>query len=266
MKPTFFIDSNEAMQTPKVLLDITKAFGGCSIQVMKLQAGDINILVEDKFICIERKAPGDFLASIGDGRLFNQAERMVTMTPWSFFLIDGMITFDIDDFAVADNNSTKWNGAAVRAAMLTIQLAGCVMLQLGNINFSYMLRQIIDIAMKPVHEQKLRTIRAISYPPIEPSAEILASFPGVGLKRARSLLEWVCTNKPGCDDTQGSLASAIEFATMMPLLKSEDHPEGWGGKTIENFRGMLGLGQDEYLTIVKDNHQEEENKNVTTES
>jgi ERCC4-type nuclease len=234
MKPTFFIDSNEAMQTPKVLLDINKEFKGCPVQVMKLQAGDVNILVDDKFLCIERKAPGDFLASIGDGRLFNQCERMVTITPWSFFLIDGQISFDIDDCAVYDRQITKWQGAAVRAAMVTVQLAGCVLMQLGGTTFSYMLRQLIDIAMKPVHEQKLRTMRAISYPPIEPAAEVLASFPGVGLKRARRL----------CD--------AFEWATIFPLIDENSHPEGWGQTTVANFRGMLELKSNEYLKVVKE--------------
>ena len=266
MAPTFFVDSNEAMQTPRVLLDISKDFAGCSIQVMKLQAGDINILVDDKFICVERKAPGDFLASIGDGRLFNQAERMVSITPWSFFLIDGSINFDLDDLAYYDRVETKWNGAAVRAAMMTVQLAGCTLMQVGALKFSYMLKQIIDIAMKPVHEQKLRTMRAISYPPIEPAAEVLASFPGVGLKRARSLLEWVCVHKPGCDDKQGRLASAIEYATMMPLLELDTHPEGWGTVTVDNFRGMLGLDKNEYLSIVKEEEEADDSKNNDTKT
>ena len=250
MKPTFFVDSNEAMQTPRIVLDIKKEFGDCPMQVMKLQAGDINILVENKFICVERKAPGDFLASIGDGRLFNQCERMVTITPWSFFLVDGLISYDSEDKVLCNNQPTNWNGAAVRAAMVTIQLAGCVLMQLGNTAFSYMLRQLIDIAMKPVHEQKLRTMRAISYPPIEPAAEVLASFPGVGLNRARSLLDWV---KPGkVDDPQGRLCDAFEWATIFPLIDENSHPEGWGEVTVANFRGMLELKSNEYLKVVKE--------------
>jgi ERCC4-type nuclease len=259
MTITFFVDSNEAMQSPKVILDIKKAFVGCQVQVMQLQAGDINVLVDEKFLCIERKAPGDFLASIGDGRLFNQTERMVTITPWSFILIDGSISYDMDDHAIYDRQSTNWNGAAVRAAMIAVQLAGCVLMQVGGVAFGFMLRQIIDLAMKPNHEQKLRTMRAISYPPIEPCAEVLASFPGVGLKRARSLLEWV--GLPDSDTPQGRLCDAMEWATMFPLLAEGSHPEGWGTVTIANFRGMLGLNSDEYIKVVK-----EEQNGKTTES
>jgi len=70
----------------------------------------------------------------------------------------------------------------------------------------------------------------------------------VGLKRAESLLRFA---KNGLDDSDeyGSLAKAIELAGMMVLIDKDIRPDGWGPKTILNFRKFMGYASNECLKL-----------------
>ena len=247
MSMTILIDTNEAFQSPKVVKEIEKGFVGVSILKSKLKYGDVLIATEGKTMAIERKAPRDLLSSIGDGRLFKQAEMMVTNTPYSFVVVDGSFTYGQDGFVVIRGKATKWRSSSVRAAIMAIQLAGCVFIVSQGTSIATVMHEIVDLVLKPDHTQKVRKVRAITFPPSDPRANVLSQFNGVGYKRALSMLEFV-----GKDGDLGTLAEAISYGSLMNLLNADSHPEGWGKGTVGKFRGSLGLMPDEFVTVVKE--------------
>ena len=247
---TIIVDSNEASQTPTVFSELQKGFPGTEITISKLGYGDILIVTEGKVMAIERKAPHDFLASIGDGRLFDQVERMNANTQYSFILIDGAITFNHDDMAVIKGKPTNWRGSSVRSAMMAVQLGGSVLLNTVNYaGIANIVHEIIGYVVKPDHAQKAKKNRAVTFPPCDGRVDILSQFEGVGHKRATSILEWV-----GKNDKLGRLCDAISYASLMNLIHEDSHPEGWGKGTVDKFRASLGLKPNEFIDIVKENN------------
>ena len=247
---TLLVDTNEFATAPYIVKQLQEVF---TILPVKLRCGDINVcLPNGNLLIIERKAPSDLLASIGDGRLFDQAERMVTLSPWSFIIINGAITYNNSDMAVIDGEASNWRGASVRNALLAVQLAGCVVTSTDGVGLICTIEEIISLCSKTDHSPSVRKQRALTFPPIDTRIEILAQFPGVGYKRAEAILRYVAACPVNPDDEFGSIASAIEWATLLPLINENSHPEGWGKITIANFRTILGLAADEYLNVRKD--------------
>ena len=96
--------------------------------------------------------------------------------------------------------------------------------------------------------------RIVTFPPIDQRVEIVASFPGIGLKRAESLLRFakaqLDTGDP--EDEYSTIAEALTWASAFNFIPSKSRPEGWGDKTVQNFRLALGLDKDQYIDIKKD--------------
>ena len=249
MPMTIIVDSNEASQTPTIVEEMKAEFVGVSVVISSLNYGDILVITDEgKTIAIERKAPFDLLGSIGDGRVFAQAERMMSNTPFSFILIHGSISYNFDDYVTIQGKVTKWRGNAVRAALIALQLSGVVVMQTENIRFGNVVREILNLVSKPSeHEQKAHKVRSVTFPPCDGRVDILSQFDGVGHKRATAILEFV-----GKDGEMGRLCDAVSWGTLMSLIKYDDHPEGWGKVTIEKFRNSLGLQSDEFINVQKE--------------
>lgn len=229
------------------------------LQAAPLTCGDINVILDGGgVLAIERKRPGDFLGSIGNGRIFRQVENMAQHAAWSCVIIEGSITFDQDDMAVIPtydksdrlngSETTGWRGVSVRAAMYAIQWSGCPILAVPPTMLPNVVADLIRFCSKPSeHTQSLGRKRYVTFPPLTLSEEIIASFPNVGIQRARSLLEFAKTNN---DTDTATLAEALSWGSVLDLIERKSRPEGWGDKTIENFRTVLGLELGE-LTILE---------------
>jgi ERCC4-type nuclease len=247
-------DSNEQATAPKVVQSLRDFFGEKNVVVAHLKFGDYNIpLANGNLLSIERKAVGDFLGSISDNRLFEQAERMMTNTPFSIFVMTGNLAYNSDDYAVVDGQVTNWRGASIRAAMLCLQMTGCAIVPSSYAYFPNVMGEIADTLGKPIQHFHLRKVRAITFPPIDKRVELLAQFPGIGLKRAAAMLAWVSTKQ----GEFGRLCDALDWATKVQLLKEENRPEGWGTITIQNMRTILGLKPNEFLSIQQEEQDEE---------
>lgn len=243
------VDQNEQATNPIVVERLRKVFP--KLQIADLASGDINVILDDSSIlAIERKRAGDFLGSIGDGRVFRQVEQMATCAKWSCIIIEGEITFNRNDMTVIDGEETKWRGTSVRGAMYAIQWAGCPIVTTNKYSFPQIVADVIQFCSKPsVHQQALGRKRIVTFPPISLNEEIVAAFPGVGLKLARSLIEFACKQN---DTNTGTLAEALSWASCLGLIDRKNRPEGWGDKKITNFRVALGLNTNQYLDIKED--------------
>lgn len=227
-------------------------------QVSRLQAGDVNIVLPTGLLAVERKTANDLLGSIGDGRLFEQAARMVKVASWPVVVVHNGLHYDHNDFVVINGQSTQWRGKAVRAALLAVQWAGCavVIANGGPVDFASRVAEIVQLAQKPDHRHFERS--KTRKPPIDffpddeairQRVEFIASIPGVGPTRARNLLDWV----PG-----HNVAEALEWITGIATLHPKNRPPEWGRVTIDSVRSFLGLTGTMYLGLhSKDGDSEE---------
>jgi len=251
-------DINEKATNPKVIASLKKLFP--SLKLQQLKFGDLNVILDNgDLLAIERKEAHDFLGSIGDGRVFRQVEAMSNGAKWCAIIIQGVISFDENDMTEINGKVTNWRGASVRGALLAIQWSGCPIIFTASFPYDYaeIVADIIKFCSKPdVHHQSLGRKRIVTFPPISLPEEIVAGFPGIGLKRARSLINFA----KDMDDKskEPSLAKALCWVTYLPRLDYKSRPEGWGDKTVTNFRLALGLSDNEHLII-----EEERSKNGT---
>jgi ERCC4-type nuclease len=251
------MDSNEEATNPAAVALMRKHYP--NLEVTKLEFGDINILLDNgSLLSIERKKVGDFLGSIPNGHVFNQVERMSNGAKYYAIVMLGDMSFDENDMVTVDGRITEWKGASVRAAIYAIQWSGCPIVWASNSGLPFVVAELIAICEKPEIHLQLNHKRIITFPPADQRLQILASFPGIGAKKAEALLmfsrdqfaEEAKKNGDG-DDKYSTIAQALMWASAFPLIASKARPEGWGDKIVQTFRLALGLGRDEYIDIKK---------------
>lgn len=250
------VDTNEATQSPHVVQRLRKFYP--KLEVTTLDCGDMKVILEGgDVLAIERKRAGDFIASIGDGRLFDQVERMAKSSKWSCIVIEGTIGYDKDDMAVIpvydDEGNIKaaevtgWRGVSVRGAMYAVQWAGCPIISIEPRSLPYIINDLAKFCEKPTeHTQKLGRKRIVTFPPTTLAEEIISVFPGVGLKRSRALLEFAKTQN---DTNTGTIAEALTWVSALHKIKRQFRPDGWGDMTVKNVRVALGLQEWEEFDI-----------------
>lgn len=241
------VDSNEEATNPAVVDTMRKSIP--NLTVAHLTSGDVNVILDNgEVLAVERKNAADFLGSVADGRVFRQVENMANSAKFYCIIIVGEFSFDKEDMVVCNGRTTGWRGISIRGALYAIQFSGCPILfcrSSGYPDYTETLLEIVKFVSKPeTHWQMLGHRRIVTFPPIDIQTEIIAAFPGIGLKRAKALLEFA-----GKKGKRGTLAEALTWASAFPMLAESSMPEGWGKKVANNFRTMLGLADDEYLDI-----------------
>lgn len=248
-------DSNEQGTSPQTIENMREVFP--QLQTISLVFGDYNVIMDNgDILAIERKEASDFLASIGDGRLFRQVEEMANEAKWYCVVQVGSISFR-QGLAYVNGEETNWKESSVQGAKWAIGWSGCPIIETTSKNFPYTVANIINFCSKPdIHWQGLGHKRIVTFPPIDLPTEILSAFPGVGLKRAKSAMQFA---KEENEDVP-SLAQTMAWITAFPLIDYDSRPSGWGDKTVQNFRATLGLAPYEYLDIKEEEQQKPNNK------
>ena len=187
-----------------------------------LAAGDI--WLDD--IIIERKEPADLLASIADGRLFNQCAEMRNESAWCYILIMGQLTWDF----AGKITGTGWNFRSVQGALLRCQELGISVVHAQNDN---------DLCTALIWLANRKRTQHVFLPqrtglPMPDDQRILASLPGIGPERAGELLN------------ERNLRDAL-----LCLVDPECKTKGIGVKTKTNIRELLNLSEGEILGIIK---------------
>lgn len=238
------VDSNEQATNPRIVEHLRTHFK--NITVSKLTSGDVNIITDEgKVISIERKEAHDLLGSIGDGRVFHQVENMANNSDYSAIIVTGNIDYDKNDMVTVDGEATNWRGKSVRGAITAIMWSACPVLKADVDDYAITIMEVIEFCNKPGERKHLKP-RPVTFPPVDERVEILACFPGVGLKRAEALLRFV-----GSNGEYGPLGNALMWAANMIDMEEDCRPTGWGRVTIDNYRGIMGLASDEKLIISK---------------
>lgn len=198
-----------------------------------LPHGDVWITTADgALISIERKTTRDFLGSIRDGRLFDQAGRMRAATPWAYEVIIGAVYSDLTGLCIVDGTPTNWSYAAYMGARMTLQEMGIVVVDVESEHaFRRVLTTIADRSRTPVRLKPQRDPLAVT-----PDEEILAAFRGIGIERAQKLIAHC-----------GTAAYALAYLTH----PSQDDRDCKMGTSIKmRVRAALGLRHDERIATV----------------
>lgn len=238
------LDSNEQATSKRTYNEVRQIFP--SVLVSKLTCGDLNVILDDGTkLAIERKEVHDFLASIGDGRLFSQVENMANNSKYYFIIIEGELGFK-EDIVTADGEETNWKGKAVRAALWAVGLSACPVFFVPKGSYAYVVEEIIDFVSKEDERVQLTHKRIVTFPPVSLEVDILAAFPGIGIKRAESLMEFAEQGK------HGGLINALAWGAAMPKIPKGNRPKYWGDAVADNFRKTLGLNEGEYIDVKKE--------------
>jgi ERCC4-type nuclease len=204
-------------------------FGGVPVTVATLDAGDIHVATDDGLLVIERKTPDDLLASIKDGRLFQQCATMRKISQWSYVVITGELQRGRNGNVITARGETGWKWNAVQGALLNIQELGVyVTFCSGDNDFE---NAVVRLASRK-RDEMMRIMPARTPVVVGHNVAILADFPNIGLDRAQALMEYC-----------GSLAWAL-----VALTDSVPVP-GIGEVTKKLARATLGLRDDEEIVI-----------------
>jgi ERCC4-type nuclease len=157
----------EASGLPELL-----AFEGLELEAAALELGDY--IVSER-IGIERKAAADFVASLKDGRLFEQAERLVSAYEIPILLLEGEPHFP---------------RAAVVGAIGGLLRRRLQVLRVGGIEESAeMITRLAHQEARGSSGPRRVKLARRRRGPDEMAEDVLASLPGISLTRAKALLD-----------------------------------------------------------------------------
>lgn len=217
---------------------------GVPSAVLEMETGDLQAVADDgKIILVERKTPEDFLNSLRDDRLLLQIGRMSMIryeeqlsvssyqTTWPYLVITGEFRRDRQGKVLTnDRGMTGWDWSALQGALITIQEMGVPVVQCAEGEYVETIQRLGNRERKPLE----------ILPPRPPSilgagVVLLTCLPGVGLERAKKLMEW-SGNCPG-----QALAAVTDLAHI------DRCPLSLGAR--QKIRGILGLKDNEFMEV-----------------
>lgn len=223
---TVLVDSREPKNMQNFQIGNLKAI------TQTLPTGDAWLACDDANLIVERKTPGDLLASIADGRLFEQCNAMAVASPWSYLVITGTMACQ-NGCVIEGGQLTKWTWRSLQGALLTIQELGIEIVYCdGDQDYPSTLEWLANRKRDPI---KIKSARRSSV--MQSPAEILlCALPGISERRAADLMKYC-----------GTTAWAINYLTH------DDNPNrvpGVGPGTRKRARQVFGLADNEYLGIL----------------
>lgn len=233
------IDQREPEWVRRLAFD--GAGGGSPAAVVTLlPAGDVQVATSDGCILvIERKTTDDLLSSIGDGRLFEQAARMLELSRWSYIVVCGDLQRHDSGRVITSSGLSGWDYASVAGALLTVQEMGVMVVHCGVHEFE---AAVLRLVRRTRGEMPLTPARAPRW--IDAGQLLLSSLPGIGQERAERILSYT-----------GTAAAALQFLSDED---GKDRIHGVGPVLKRNVRSALGLPDWAMLAVIeKDERQDE---------
>lgn len=217
------VDSKEP---PSVISKIKKHFPNDKIKVQELPCGDV--WIDDLIIERKSQTTGDFLASIKDGRLINQASEMRGLSEWCYIVIESPLIWYNQKMV-----GTDWHFRSVQGALLQVQELGvCISYCDNGDDFP----KAIEWLWKR-DRSKIVNLAPRKYGlPITVDCKILSAIPGIGIDKAEKLLYKF-----------GSAMAAIECLTDDDC----ELPHGIGPKIRKSTQDAFGLSNGEKIRKVK---------------
>ncbi len=177
MTVVVIVDSREYRTAEDVVKNLRRF--GATVVERQLEVGDY---VVSERVAIERKRAHDFLSSIADGRLFEQAKKLVEHYERPIIVIEGSIWSALKHRNIHEH--------AVLGAMISLTMRFGIRLLFSR-DPETTAFIIYDVA-KNEQERERRSIKTVTTRKTatirELQIQFLASLPGIGPKRAEALL------------------------------------------------------------------------------
>jgi len=202
---------------------------GVPTLVQPLKCGDCWLATDSTTLVVERKTLSDLLASIRDGRLFDQAARLVAQSKWCYEVITELPVVR-SGCVFLNGKMSEWKWASVQGALLTLQEMGVEVVWWEG-GYVQCLQWLADRSRDTVHVKPQRRDIVME----SPAETVLCSLPGISDGRAGALLEHC-----------GTAAFALQFLTG----NGGGSIPGIGPGTKTAVRSALGLTDDLVLTVV----------------
>lgn len=206
---------------------------GITPVITQLDCGDIWIAAADgTLLIVERKTANDLLASIADGRLFEQSAAMIQVSPWSVIVVEGTLMPSNDGRTLIDGVLVGWRWASVQGALQTVQELGVPVVYISDTReLAPFLIRLAGRDRGPVKTGAPRKPELLA-----PGMALLMSLPGIGGDRAKTLLEQA-----------GNAAQALSYLTDLDWTSNVI---GIGDGTKNKVRDALGLDAFQKLTVI----------------
>jgi ERCC4-type nuclease len=213
-------------------------FGGVPTTILLLDAGDFHLATDDDaLIAVERKAPGDLLASIKAGRLKPQLARLRELTPWAYLLITGRLEPTCAGYAATERGETGFLWAAVDGFLLDCQEMGVGVVRTPTATPVEVERALLRLADR--HRGGVRIAPARPHEWLSDEETLLSAFRGIGPERANAVLKFY-----------RSVGRALAELTNIQAGRGALLPPGIGRKTQMHLRDVLGLSGWDRLAII----------------
>ena len=204
-------------QRSGVVEEIGKRADNISFELVTLPVGDY--LIEDKII-IERKTLSDFLVSIKNGRIFQQAYRIAQSGK------NGLIILEGDKSMV---NSSSMSRKAVQGALIHLEVfVGIPVMR--SLNVQETLALMVDI-LHQCQQQQLPRLK-----------HIISGNPGIRINKKQRQKLFLIQNLPGIGTKKG-LALLKSFSTIENIMNTSQldltKVKGIGKKLSERIYAIL---------------------------
>lgn len=212
--------------------------------VITMVTGDIMLIENAKMMLIERKGAPDLLNSMADGSLVEQISRLVEATKFPLLLTHGSLLCNKEGKVVANGRDSQWPWWSLQMQLVSLQAGGCMHLHLNTTKeIPEAIKHLSNWLSRDDHLQVYRQERIPFLLP-QKGIGVLATLPGIGLKRANDCLGFY-----------GGAGRAIAELTCIDKCFL---PAGVAGGVVSKIREELSLGENERLKVVDDRIWEEE--------
>ena len=167
------------------------ALGEVDCLVGRLEFGDYAWDCPTGFVKVERKSVTDLLGSMTTGRLNDQLRNLVTASHIPILLIEGKIGENLRgkvDVTRGHSFHSQWSFSAVDNLLLSWQLAGVYIAHAPTLaRTPERILSLYNLTQKEEHSA-LNRQKIINLKEDKPPVTTMVTFPGVGIKRARSVM------------------------------------------------------------------------------
>ena len=238
---TLIVNTNEPLEIRMRLMEDL----GAVVMELGQDMGDFQLQTTGgKLLWIERKTPGDLVASIQDGRLFATSAVMGKGYGIRILLIDGRLQWSDDDYLQLRTGKDLFKSlpfASVEGALRRVQTNGCIVEESHKPLVEWLLHiaeWADDLEIPPVNRNPV--ILPDYWENLDKAAyNFLANLPGIGPVRAKAFMQWA------------GKRSIIEYLCLLSVPFGKDKPENWGDKTQSSLKSFLGLGKEDTLSVHK---------------
>lgn len=183
MTSKLFLDNRE----PRTLIDMLSDIG----EVTTLTTGDYLGITDSLTWAIERKAIGDLLSSLTDGRLYEQLKRLIDSVDVPILLLENIYSSTHNGYIRLPSKELGFRYESVENLLLDAQMRGIILARTPSLEASAkLIRGYNHYFSKEGHRFEVKKQRLFSYSAkVTPQLQLVCALPGVNWQLGHRLLD-----------------------------------------------------------------------------